>query len=191
MISSEFRAMVAQLESAAARTGEALQQAEHSRRLAIRSAILTNDHGAADESELVVAACRRAHEAATQRLTEARELLREAVEAERLAALDQLRASVQSRCADLEKFAAEAEAKLAEAVAALNRARSLENEMLVDVQRLRPVEAPLGRQLGYALSDVGTALKAAFSQGAPPEIAGLVITRADHATRALRRSVGA
>lgn len=182
--------MVSQIEAAAAKTGEALIEAEHLHALAIRASLLSHEFEKVEETRAVVDATRSSHEAATGRLTQARQLLHEAQERERLERLAELRETVSHRCTQLEALARAADDQFASALSILARARALEAETQAEIRRVVPQDAPPGRQLHYALTDLAAAFRTAHAADRQIETVTAASVRAAQASRSLKRAVG-
>lgn len=143
--SDTLRGRIAHLESALASASAAVVSAEATHRDALRRAIVTDSYDRANRAAEKLQAARSDYTATQAALTEARDMLAEAVAAERAAKEVALRAEIDAELADLAQLADAADADFA---SLLGRARQLQAREIAIHRRLnselqiRPTAAP-------------------------------------------------
>lgn len=186
--SAQLRAIVVQAESEAATTGARLIQAEHAHKLAIRSALVSGDHAAADVTALEAEAARNAHQRATASLTEARALFTEAVAAERADRLAKLREDVESCTTAIAAAAGDVDTAYATLLGKLALLRRLDNESRTKIRDVMPGREPIGSAIRDIPSDIASHLRS-IASGNPANLEPFASVRAGKTINQLRAAV--
>lgn len=188
LTSAAARSLTSEAEARASESGAALIAAEHAHRISVRRALLSGDHAPADSTASAVAEARTAHERATSALAVARDILGEAINAERSARLATLRDATEARIATIEAAGREADEALAVLLGKVATLRRIEDEARAAIRDVRPGREPVVNACRDVLADIAAHFRA-LASGLTPVLEPFASIRAVKATNRLRDAV--
>ncbi|MBU8538743.1 hypothetical protein [Falsiroseomonas tokyonensis] len=160
LTTDDLHHLVASLEADTNKTGDALIAAEHKHKLTVRRALLSGDHDSAELTRQGVEAARIAHQTASNRVLEARDLLREAIERDKALALEIAQREAGAIAHEITELADAADQALATFVRKVSQMRRLELLGRQVIEQRMNTRLDTGAVIGATYSDAENFLSA-------------------------------